>query len=160
MLRGTPRRKRRPRRLQIPAPELRIRLEIASFAPLVPGVDEHDALFCGSHLPRLRDHRRKPASIVLGMRVDEDVSVVLQARGVVPADHDAAKQRKRGQRSRDGVLRGRDIVPDVALESRLGVQLELVDVKLLAEQLLQRRDQSGVMREEPEDLVEAGFFRF
>jgi hypothetical protein len=45
-------------------------------------------------------------------------------------------------------------LPDVALERGLGVELELVDVELLAEQLLERRDQPRVMREQTEDFVE------
>src|SRR6185295_6863380 len=45
-------------------------------------------------------------------------------------------------------------LPCVALERRLGVELELMDVEAFAEQLLQRRDQARVMRQKPEHLVE------
>src|SRR4029077_11760135 len=45
-------------------------------------------------------------------------------------------------------------LPDVTLEGGLGVELELMDVELLAEQLLERRDKARVMREQAEDFVE------
>jgi hypothetical protein len=38
-------------------------------------------------------------------------------------------------------------LPYVAFEGRLGVELELVDIKALAVQLLQRRDQAGVVNQ-------------
>ena len=45
-------------------------------------------------------------------------------------------------------------LPNVAFERGLGVELELVDVDLLAEQLPQRFDQSGVSRQQAEHLAE------
>src|SRR3954451_16756515 len=45
-------------------------------------------------------------------------------------------------------------LPHVALERRFGVELELMDVEALAEHLLERPDQSGMMGKQPEDLVE------
>src|ERR1700724_581737 len=44
-------------------------------------------------------------------------------------------------------------LPDVALERRLGVDLELVDVDALAEQLHERLDQARMVRHQPERLV-------
>jgi hypothetical protein len=45
-------------------------------------------------------------------------------------------------------------LPDVALEGGLGVELELVDVDVLAEQLPQRFDQSGMARQQAEHFAE------
>src|SRR5262249_46755537 len=45
-------------------------------------------------------------------------------------------------------------LPDVALECRLGVELELMDVNILAEILLQRFEQARVLHQQSEHLVE------
>ena len=45
-------------------------------------------------------------------------------------------------------------LPDVALERRLGVELELVDVDVLAEILLERPDQARMAHQQAEHLVE------
>ena len=45
-------------------------------------------------------------------------------------------------------------LPDVALEGGLGVELELVDVDLLAEQLPQRLDQARMARQQAEHFAE------
>src|SRR5215212_6737398 len=44
-------------------------------------------------------------------------------------------------------------LPELALEGRLGVDLELVDVDRLAEELLQRLDEARMARQDPERLV-------
>jgi hypothetical protein len=44
-------------------------------------------------------------------------------------------------------------LPDVTLERRLGVELELMNVDILAEHLPQRLDQARVMRQQAEDFV-------
>ena len=46
-------------------------------------------------------------------------------------------------------------LPDVAFEGGLGVEFELMDVDVFAEQLPQRLDQARMPREKAEDLAES-----
>src|SRR5262249_37829642 len=118
---------------QIAPPVAPVGFEMAAFSPLVPRVDEHQALAVGEPPPRLLDERVQPVLKERRGRANEHHPVEPPSRGVVPARHDATKQRPVGRWLVERLNYQVAIVEDVTPEFALGdLQLRVQPIRLVA----------------------------